>query len=69
MEVVTSYKTSDGKVFKTEIEAAGHEKYLEIKPVVEAFIEKAGLQKAQAGLMRKHLPAFVAFQASQEAAE
>ena len=36
---------------------------------VNAVIEKAGLQKAQAGLMRKHLPAFVAFQASQEAAE
>ena len=59
--LVQSYKTSDGKVFDSETDAAGHEKYLELKEKIEAFIEAQGLTKKAAGSARKHIPAFMAF--------
>ena len=58
---VTSYKTSDGKVFNTEIEAAGHEKFLSVQPQVEAYIAASGASKVVAGLLRKQIPGFLAF--------
>ncbi len=60
VQQVVSFRTSDGKVFTSEIEANGHEKYLQIKPQIDGFIEAAGLKKASAGFARNIIPAFLA---------
>lgn len=61
------YTASDGKEFPTEAEADVHEATLEMSKDVEAYIESAKLAKPQAGLMRKHLPAYFAFIARNQA--
>ena len=55
------YITTDGKEFKSEMDARGHDTALKISSVVEGYIAEAGMKhkKAQAGLLRKHLPAFI----------
>lgn len=55
------YYSKDGKGFDTELEADARDKFLEMQPSIEAYIVAAGLKKAQAGLMRKHLSGFSAF--------
>ena len=66
-ELIQKFKTADGKVFNTEVEADGHEAYLSIKGAVEAFIANTGLKMAQAGLIRKYGPALVDFLKTDEA--
>jgi len=68
-ELISKYKTADGKVFNSEAEADAHEAYLEIQGAVEAFIEQSGLKMAQAGLLRKYGPAMLDFMGSDAAAE
>lgn len=61
---VPKFKTADGKTWPSHAEAEGHNCYLANSPLFEGFIAKLALQKAQAGLMRRLLPQFIAFQAS-----
>jgi hypothetical protein len=61
---VTKFMTSDGKEFDTELEADGHEAGLKHAKLIEAYIAKSGALKAGAGMLRNHLPQFIAFQAS-----
>lgn len=68
-ELIQRFKTADGKVFNSEVEADGHEAYLKIKGAVEAFIEQSGLKLAQAGLVRKYGPALLDFMSTDAAAE
>lgn len=68
-ELIQRFKTADGKVFNSEVEADGHEAYLKIKGAVEAFIEASGLKLAQAGLVRKYGPALLNFMETQEAVD
>ncbi len=55
------YVSRDGKEFESEVEADAHERSLDMQENIEKYIVASGLQKAQAGLMRKHLPAFATF--------
>jgi len=64
VQQVVSFKTSDGKTFDNEADAKGHEAGIANTQVIEAYIAHARLQKAQAGLMRKHLGSFIAFDAT-----
>lgn len=59
---VDLFVTSDGKEFKDEGSANAHEKGLEKAEKIEGYIAAAGLQKAQAGLMRKHIAAYLSFE-------
>ena len=61
---VQKYLTCDGKIFDNKLEAEGHEMSLQTKKVVEEFIAAAGYKKVQAGMARKMVPAFLAFQAA-----
>lgn len=56
------FVTSDGKEFKVQAEAEAHQAGLDSKPLIEGYITHSKLEKAQAGLMRRHLAAFLAFQ-------
>ena len=58
---VPKFKTPDGKVFGSAIEAEGHMVYLGNAPLIEGFVVAARLEKAQAGLMRRLLPQFMSF--------
>lgn len=60
----TLYIADDSKEFGTEAEMLAHDEYLRSAGNIEAYIVEKGLQKAQAGLMRKHLAAYIAFRAS-----
>lgn len=60
-ELVQSYRTADGKVFKTEAEAAAHEKYLEVADKIEGFIDAHKLSKKAAGSARNLIPAYLAY--------
>lgn len=57
----TLFVAEDGKEFDTESAADAHDRYLSNQTVIENYITSAGLKAAQAGLMRKHLPAFLNF--------
>jgi hypothetical protein len=57
-----TYLSQDGKEFETELQADARDKFLEVAPQIEAYIVAAGLAKAQAGLMRKHIAGFLVFQ-------
>ena len=52
---------TDGTEFNTEHEADAHSMRLSTQNHVEAYIQAFGITKAQAGLFRKHLPAYLAF--------
>lgn len=57
-----TYLSKDNKEFDTELQADARDKFLEVEPQIEAYITAAGLAKAQAGLMRKHIAGFLVFQ-------
>jgi hypothetical protein len=57
----TRYYSKDNKGYDTELEADARDRFLEMQGSIEAYIVAAGLKKAQAGLMRKHLSGFSAF--------
>lgn len=54
------YIARDGKEFKTEQECDAHEAYLRLAIRIEDYVTSAGLGKAQAGLMRRHIAGYVA---------
>jgi hypothetical protein len=58
------YIAEDGKEFDTEAECNAHDAGLANSAVIEAYITHAKLEKAQAGLMRKHIAGYIAFAAS-----
>lgn len=58
---VTSYETTDGKKFTSEIEANGHEQLLAIGGAIEAFTTAAGLGPAEATRAKKYISGYVAF--------
>lgn len=55
---------NDNTDHATEQGADAHDQYLAKAGNIEAYIQEVGLEKAQAGLMRKHLPQYLAFAAS-----
>lgn len=57
----TKYIADDGTAFDTLEEAEHHDAVVQDLKKVEDYISAAGLEKAQAGLMRKHLPQWLAF--------
>lgn len=57
----TTYLSTDGKEFKTELEADARDMYLKLQGGVEAYIVAAGLDKAPAGMLRKHIPGYISF--------
>lgn len=68
-ELIQKFKTADGKVFNSEVEADAHEAYLKVQGAIEAFIEGSGLKMAQAGLIRKHGAALLDFMTTDAAQE
>lgn len=60
-QVKNIYVAADGTQFDSEQAADAHDQYLESAGHIEAYIQSAGLEKAQAGLMRKHLAGYLAF--------
>lgn len=64
---VQKFVTADGKEFASLIEAEGHEMALQTKEIVEAFIVAAQYKPVRAGVARKVIPAFLAYQAGQKA--
>ena len=60
------YISNDGKEFDTELEADARDQFLMMENQIEGYIVAAGLKKAQAGLMRKHLAGFAAYIAGGE---
>lgn len=65
----TVYVAADGKEFDTEQACAAHEIGIRMSVRIEEYIKSAGLVKANAGFLRRHLPAFLAFsEAKDEAA-
>ena len=67
-KIIQKYGSEDGtKEFNTAAEADAYDAGVKNAAVIEAYITKAGLLKAQAGLMRKHLASFISFEASYEA--
>ena len=63
---IVSFAAGDGKVFPTAAEADAHDAEVEMAKDVETYIVEANLVKAQAGFLRKHLPAYFAFVASRQ---
>ena len=63
-QVKQVWVANDGAEFNTEHEAAAHDMRLSTQNHVEAYIQAFGITKAQAGLFRKHLPAYLAFRES-----
>lgn len=55
-----SFETSDGRKFPTIEEAQAHLTYIENTELIETFFVVVGVQKAQAGLLRRLLPQFMA---------
>lgn len=55
----TTFIADDGSTFDTEVEMNSYEAGLKHAGSAEAYIEHSGLSLAQAGLMRKHLPAYL----------
>lgn len=62
-----AYQTSDGQNFFDMGEAESHQAGLDNRDAIEAYLVKANVGKAQAGMLRNTLPAFLAFKASVEA--
>lgn len=56
-----TFIADDGKEFTDEGAADAHNASLKHSAKVEEYIAAAGLEKAGAGLARKHLPAFALF--------
>lgn len=58
-----AYRTTDGKNFFDADEAAAWQSSLDNRDAIEAFLVKANIGKAQAGMLRNMLPQFLAFHA------
>ena len=57
----TRYLSNDAKEFATEAEADARNMFLKVQDSIDAYIAESRLEKAQAGLMRKHIPGYLAF--------
>lgn len=64
LKQISKFVTTDNREFLDENEAQAHQAYLNNAEVVDAYIDGQGLGKAQAGLLRRHLPAFGLFKDS-----
>ena len=58
---VVQYIAEDGTTFDTEEAANAHDKAVAYASSVKEYAELAGLEKMQISLLRKHIPAFLAF--------
>ena len=56
----TIYVANDEKEFGTEAECEAHNAWLESQDSIEKYIAYAGLEKAQAGLLRTHVAGYLA---------
>lgn len=63
-KIISKYLSDDGKEFDTAEAADAHNASIQHAKLIEAYIVHAKLEKAQAGLLRKHLAGFIAFEAS-----
>jgi len=60
---VQRFAARDGQVFDTAEAANAYEQRLDAIASIEAYVARAELRKASAGLVRKHLAAYVEFSA------
>ena len=60
-KIKQTFLSDDDKEFGTEAEADARNMFLKTENSIEAYILAAGLQKAQAGLMRKHIAGYLSF--------
>lgn len=60
------YLALDGTEFDVEADADAHDAFLAAENSIEAYITHADLKKAQAGLMRRHLSGYIAFQEQED---
>jgi hypothetical protein len=58
---VTTFETTDGKKFTSEVEANGHEKALSIGAAIDAYTKAAGVGPAEATRARKYISGYAAF--------
>jgi hypothetical protein len=63
----TIYVAADGKEFDTEQDCNAHEVGLRLQVRIDEYIESAGLVKANAGFLRRHIPGFIAFSDAKDA--
>lgn len=61
-----AFTTTDGQNFFDLGEANTHQAKLDNAQTIEAFLVKSNIGKAQAGMLRNTLPAFIAFKAEVE---
>lgn len=55
------FLSNDGKEFATEHEADAHDAARAMEATIDAYCVSAGLEKAQRGLLRKHIAGFTVF--------
>lgn len=60
-KVSTSYESTDGKKFPTELEADAHDASLQMGESVAAYAAAAGLGKAEATRALKYIAGYRAF--------
>jgi hypothetical protein len=60
-KIKQTFQAEDGKEFATELEADAHDRGKKEETAIVAYCEAVGLQKAQLGLLRKHIPGFLIF--------
>lgn len=58
---ISKFLSNDGTEFATEHEANAHDESLAAANSIEAYFKRAGYEKAQAGLLRKAIPGYLAF--------
>lgn len=58
---IAKYLDNNDNEFDTEAEADASNAFIEAEFSIEAFIVSEGLAKAQAGLVRRLIPAYIAF--------
>lgn len=56
----TIFVANDDREFATESECEAHNAWLESQDSIEKYIKYAGLEKAQAGLLRTHVAGYLA---------
>lgn len=61
IQTAQKYVTTDGKEHGSLQAAQAHQMHLDNGKVVDAFLTSNGIEKAQAGFLRKQIPAFLAF--------
>ena len=67
-KIKQTFQSEDGKEFATELEADAHDRLKKEEPTIAAYCEQVGLQKAQLGLLKKHIPGFLIFAEKRAAA-